>query len=244
MTVAVHQPNYFPWLGYFYKLLKADLFVYHDAVPFSRSSYTRRSRIPIAKGSAELDWLSVPVQHVPEFTPISDIEVDDSRDWRSKHLNKICNTYASAPFFTDVYQIVQECLNQTRNETKLAWINRSIIERLCLVLEIPLATRQSSEFNLSMSGSALNLALVKELNATTYLSGTGAMQYEEVESFANANVNIQIADVMAWLNDNPYRQQSPVFNGGLSIIDALMNLGFAGTRTLLDQMLTEIPSQS
>ena len=240
MIVAIHQPNYLPWLGYFYKILRADVFVYHDAVPFSRSSYTRRCRIQVAKGSLEQDWLSIPVKHLPEGTPIPDIDVDESRDWRAKHLNKISNTYASAPCFADVFPVLKDGLDLSRDGSALAALNISLIEHLCRAMGIEVQFRYSSDFNFNTSRSLLNLDIARELGASTYLSGTGALQYEETDAFAKHNIMIEVADVKAWLEVNPYAQDSSSFMGGLSVIDALMNLGFTGTRVLLDRMVAEL----
>lgn len=240
MTVAIHQPNYLPWLGYFYKLLKADVFVFHDGVPFSRSSYTRRCRIPAARGSEEQEWLSVPVQHAPEGTPIVNIKLDHSRDWYVKHLNKIRNTYASAGFYEEVFPLFKRSIDDVRKETDLTLLNIALIQRICIELEIEVKCVRSHEYGIQETGSALNLALAQTLGASTYLSGTGALEYEESVQFAKNNIAIAVADVKGWLEMNPYEQDSPVFNGGLSIVDALMNLGTGGTRNLLDKMVREL----
>ncbi len=244
MTVAIHQPNYIPWLGYFYKMLRADLFIYHDAIPFSRSSYTRRCRIQTAKGSAEQDWLSVPVKHAPEGILIADIQIDNSKNWRSKHLNKISNTYSSAPFFEEVFPILKEALNGTANEENLSVLNTTLLQHICEQLMINVQIAHSSDYDVNKKGTALNLALALQVKASVYLSGTGALQYESAEDFEEHNIKIEVADIMSWLSINPYQQSSPRFMGGLSIVDALMNLGFGGTREVLDRMVGEIPAKS
>ena len=61
MTVAIHQPNYFPWVGYFYKIKAADIFIFLDDVDFSKGSYTNRCRIRSWAEPSQMQWLTQPI---------------------------------------------------------------------------------------------------------------------------------------------------------------------------------------
>ena len=58
-TIAIHQPNYLPWLGYFYKIANSDVFVFLDDVQFSKNSYT--NRVQVFGKDEKMRWLTVPV---------------------------------------------------------------------------------------------------------------------------------------------------------------------------------------
>ena len=84
MVIAIHQPNYFPWPGYFFKILKSDIFVFLDDVQYSNNSFTCRTNILENKNKS---WLSVPIkkkmgQNINQIL-IADLE------WKMKHLSKI-----------------------------------------------------------------------------------------------------------------------------------------------------------
>src|ERR1043165_5716491 len=91
--VAIHQPNYFPWLGYFAKMARSDAFVFLDDVQYSKNSYINRVQI---KGK---EWLTVPVSH-HLGDPINRVQCADPR-WRAKHLDKLRATYAKTAHFDE-----------------------------------------------------------------------------------------------------------------------------------------------
>src|ERR1051325_6353530 len=96
MLVARHQPEHMPWLGFFEKLLSADLFVLLDDVQFSRGDFQNRNRV---KGQGGAQWLTVPV--APKF-PQAINEVEIAGDgWRAKHWKTLRSCYARAPHFDE-----------------------------------------------------------------------------------------------------------------------------------------------
>ena len=77
MKIAIHQPHYLPWLGYFAKWAAADLFIFLDTVQYEKNGWQNRNRIKTREGPR---WLTVPVR-AKLGTPIRDVLVDSSQSW-------------------------------------------------------------------------------------------------------------------------------------------------------------------
>src|SRR2546422_7575517 len=93
MKVAIHQPHYLPWLGYFAKWAAADRFIFLDTVQYEKNGWQNRNRIKTAGGPR---WLTVPV-HAHLGTPIRDVTIDTTQQWRERHRRVIEQAYAEAP---------------------------------------------------------------------------------------------------------------------------------------------------
>jgi hypothetical protein len=94
MICAIHQPQYMPWLGYFDKIDKADIFIFLDDVQFKKNEWQNRNKIRTAQG---WQWLTVPILH--EFgQKIADVHIDNKRKWRHTHLRSIQLNYGKYLF--------------------------------------------------------------------------------------------------------------------------------------------------
>lgn len=235
MTIAIHQPNYLPWLGYFYKIYASDVFVFHDAVDFSKASFTKRCKIRKAKASSDAIWLSVPIKRHHTGTPIAQIEIGDEAGWILDHFNKIRNTYSGAPHYKAHEEWLRQTLIDAQKETLLAHCNAYLIRAFADRLSLKTTFRNSSEMSLSGKGSELNLAISKYLNADAYLAGIGSQNYEDDQSFHDAGIALTKHDIGGWLKTRQYDQGTAVFTGGLSMIDALMHVGLEGILTMFQE---------
>ncbi len=97
MIVSVHQPQYLPWLGYFDKIERSDIFVFLDNVQFKKNEWQNRNKIKTSEG---WQWLSVPVIH-KFMQKISEVKINNTVWWGKKHLNALVTNYSKAPFFKD-----------------------------------------------------------------------------------------------------------------------------------------------
>ncbi|HLF65779.1 MAG TPA: WbqC family protein, partial [Saprospiraceae bacterium] len=166
MIVAIHQPNYLPWLGYFYKIYASDAFVFYDVAEFSKASYTKRSKIRKDKSSSETTWLSVPVHQHQTGAQISDILISERSGWAMKHLHKIANTYSSTRFFEVYYEWLRQILMQVEAQKTLADCNILLIRQIAQRLSLKATFHRSSEMHLSGKGSGMNLSIAQHLGAT------------------------------------------------------------------------------
>ena len=231
--VAIHQPNYFPWLGFFYKVYASDVFVFHDNVEHSKRYPTRRTRIRKAADSEESCWLTVPLKKHSDFTSIKDLEIDHSQNWQEKHLRKLKNSYAGTDFFPVVFPKIESWLAESGKLDSLADLNIFLVKKLLEDLGIPWEIYRSSELPVAGYGSIYNVRMVKYLGVTHYLSGKGGGNYQTECEFAKEGIALATSGFGEWLAHNNYPQsQGTKSLSGLSVVDALFNLGVEGVMEL------------
>ena len=226
MKIAIHQPNYFPWLGYFIKADCSDHFVFHDDVALNMRSYTRRCKIQSA--SVKEQWLSIPVSSAAN-EKISLTLVNNDIPWRKTHIESIQKAYEKSPFFTSVFPFIEGLIKNTAQLTNLAEINKNIVLELFQLLDIKTRISNSSDFQLPYAKQAYNIALVQKLGGTSYLSGTGAKAYQIDDVFHQASIQLDYIYSLDYLVAN-----APTgFNPHLSIIDALFTIGITAAKDLI-----------
>jgi hypothetical protein len=217
MIVAIHQPNFMPWLGYFYKMAKADCFVFHDKVALADRSFTNRVKIKTSSGA---DWASVSVTAESRGRPIVQAVCSDTAQWRRKIPIALEVNYRKAPYFKEYGAAI--CEKISSGPPNLADLNISLIGHIAAILDLHTPTRRSSQMAAEGSGNGLNIAICKELGADTYLSGTGAGNtYQEEAAFTAAGLKLVYSD----FRHPVYPQQFGSFEPNLSILDLLFNCG-------------------
>jgi hypothetical protein len=227
-TMAMHQPNYVPWLGYFHKLASCDSFVHLDVVQFPRGqSFAARNRIKTPNGVA---WLTIPVSR-PHGRDgrVSYSEVGFAEAvWRDKHLKTVEMSYGRAPFFDEVFALYETGLG---SGDSLLDVNLALIEACAEYLGITSKRERLSEL---LPEFGQKNELIAEISAvlgtTTYLSGTGGgREYADAKLLATRGVDLRFDEF-----DLPgYPQLWGAFEPRLSILDAMFNCGAAGCRKLL-----------
>ena len=222
-VVAIHQPNFMPWLGYFDKLRQADVFIFLDDAQLPRhgGSWVNRVKLLVA---GEPRWLTVPIirPHGPQ--QIADVRIDEGRRWRDKALRTVEQSYRACPRFEEVFPLVEELLRE-RTST-LAELNENSIRRLANFAGIDKGTVfvRGSELGIEATGTARLVDLTIRMGGGEYLSGEGSEGYLEPQLFRNAGLTLRS---QAFVHP-AYPQQAGHFAPGLSMVDALMNVGGAG----------------
>lgn len=227
--IGIHQPNLFPWLGYFSKIVKSDSFVFLDHVANNPRTaiYTKRVQL-ISNGQAH--WLTIPLKNKKgeTFVPINAMEIDNPEQIESKHLKTIELTYKKAPHFNEVFEHV---LNFYKHPSPLiSERNIDFIKAICTQLGITKEFTLSSNLHCTENSTELLIEIIKQLKGTTYLSGDGADGYQEEELYKSNRISLTFSNFK-----HPVYPQfnSKEFLKGLSIIDCLMNAGFKRTKKLL-----------
>ena len=243
-SIAIHQPNYIPWIGYFFKIFMSDAFVFHDDVQFSSKSFTKRSLFRKEFHNQDTQWLGISVLSNKQ-KKISEIKIDHENIKIKKHLQKFEYMYHSTPYFDYYFPTISKILSKVKEYEKLADYNINTIKELSNLLEINSEFHQSSDYSLNEKGNEYNLTLVNKLGGNIYYSGIGAKEYQNEESFCQANINLIYLDPLDYLNRNPYPQRQGEFLSGLSIIDTILNIGVVGVRELFYAMRQEFnPDQN
>jgi hypothetical protein len=226
MIIAIHQPNFLPWLGYFHKLATADAFVFLDDVQYSKNSFTNRNRI---KTHAGIQWLTVPLRTSGRFgQTIGDVVTSPGTDWPRQHMNSFSSHYGKAAYFGETFALVRSGYLSARSETRLADFNISLIRAICDFLDLTPSFVRASTLNATGNSTQLLVNICRELKATSYIAGMGALKYQEDAQFEEAGIQVRHCS----FQPPSYPQLWGSFVPGLSVIDALMNCG-KGTRQIL-----------
>lgn len=168
-VVAIHQPNFLPWLGFFDKLVHADVFVLLDTVQFPRTSKgTWINRVKLLVGGVAR-WVTVPISRSDGSTPaIEDVRVDDSRPWRRKLARTIELNYRRASAFADVFPLVSELL--ATPDERIAWFNERNVRRLAEALGLDTGKIvRSSEPDAEGQSTELLIELTRAVGGTAYM---------------------------------------------------------------------------
>ena len=157
---------------------------------------------------------------------IRDVEVDDSKNWRKKHLRTIQQAYARHPFGREVTAIVEKGLDSGTN--RLADINIAIIAGFCESMDMRPSYHRSSELDIGGSRSEHLLSMCRRFGADTYLSPRGSQEYIEDDAvFAGSEVKV----IYQEFDPAPYPQLGTrEFISHMSIVDLAANVGFAESR--------------
>ncbi|MBE0675147.1 MAG: WbqC family protein [Bacteroidales bacterium] len=216
LVVGIHQPNYIPWLGYFYKIFMSDIFVFHDDVQFSKKGMHNYSYIQTANG---LFRLKIPVRE-SHGDLINEVITKDEFNWKKDHLKIIKENYCNAPHFEEVFIDYKDVIN--RQYDNLSQMNITIISFICQKLGISLNSRIASDFRLQTRKEEKVIDLVAALNGSVYFSGTGASSYQDENNFLARGIRLVYSDFVPF----KYPQRFEPFNSNVSIIDYLMNCGY------------------
>lgn len=220
MNVAIHQPQYLPWLPYFLKIEESDLFILLDTVAFQKNGLQNRNQIKTAQGA---HWLTVPIrQHLGQ--EIRNVQIDNSTDWRRKHWQTIQQCYRKTPVFNEYARDLEALY--AREWDALSELNIELISMMLRWMNIRTPIMRSSQMNATGAASDLVLNLCMEVGATQYLSGAGGKNYLEPESFEKVGVEI-IYQQAALPETYPQLFPNAGFINHLAALDIVLNCGEA-----------------
>lgn len=226
-TVVIHQPDFLPYLGFFHRLIHADLFVILDNAQYvngTSQSWMNRDKVKTSQGEK---WLTVSVKKAPRETPINRIELSGNADWKKNNLNLIRQNYRDAPFFAEIYPHLEQLY--LYDGTLLIEFNMKSIEMLAKLLDIEIPTAFASTLPAVGKKNEHLLNILQEVGATHYLSGLGAKAYVDPKLYERAKIEIVWQDFVHPV----YPQLHGAFIPCLSSIDVLFNCGVGKSREIL-----------
>ena len=219
MILSIHQPAYMPWLGYFNKISQSDIFIYLDSVQLEKNSYSfsYRNKIKTPQGGS---WITIPLKMKGrQSSIIKDILLDNSQQWKKKHLKNIFFNYKKSPFFDSLYPKIEllykedfELFSDLTYFHLLFWLNE---------LNINTTIIKSSDLDIDSKKSDLILDLCQNFNADQYISGILGKNYLNEIEFKEKNIEIKYQDYL----HPSYQQLHGDFLPYMGIIDLLFNQG-------------------
>jgi hypothetical protein len=226
-TVVIHQPDFIPYLGFFHRLLFADLYVVLDHVQFvngSTRAWTHRDKIKTPHGER---WLSISVRKAPRDTAIKEIILSTDIDWREGNLRLLEANYAQSACFQEIMPEVNALY--ARQCMSLSEFTLSSIEMLMDMLDVKVPMVLSSELDPRGTRNEMLVDLLRKVGATHYLSGVGARAYLDPVPFQSAGIEVTWQD----FHHPVYPQLYGNFVPYLSSLDMLFNCGIQRSRELL-----------
>jgi len=225
VIVAIHQPQFLPYLGFFHKVAQCDLLVYLDDVQFLERGHQHRNLIKMQTGT---QWLTVPVVQ-NRGQAIKEVVIDRTSNWRRKHWAAIQTNYNPAPSFKTWSAGLKEIL-LLGEQTRLLDLDMALLEWAMGLLGIGVQTTRSSALAVPGESTERLVNICKAAGADVYLSGAGGRQYMDLELFERAGIEVRFQE----FHPPSYPQLFPQhgFIPSLSVIDALFNCG-PGARALI-----------
>ena len=226
MKIAIMQPTYLPWCGYFALIDYVDYFVFLDDVQFSKRSWQQRNKIAF---NQQPKWLTVPVLTKNRRSQLlNEVKIDTAQDFRTKHHAIIEQAYRGASQYSEVKSMISRLLNSS--EGNLSNFNIQIIKELCQHLSIDKEFFISSEIPSFGSKADKLLGIVQYLDGEEYVAVPGSMEYMEQScSFREADIPVHYFEY----SHPTYQQNTDCFISHLSVLDLIFNLGFCDAKKII-----------
>jgi hypothetical protein len=217
-VTAGHQPNYLPWLGFFDKMAKCNIFIIEDDFLYEHNGFINRNRIKTAQGAK---WLTVPVEHAGRQLPINQVKIANAGEpeWATRHWLTLKHNYIKAPYWDKYQDFFEE--TYSRRWDFLIDLNMHLIRGLMRFLNIDKPLVMSSTINACGKKSELILSQCKAINADIQLSGAGAKEYIQTSRFEEEGIKVIFQD----FKYPRYAQLQGEFVPNLSVVDYLFCTG-------------------
>jgi len=226
LKVAIHQPNYLPYSGFFHKLSLVDTLVLMDNTQYDKK-FTNRNKIIVPNGWI---WISVPIKKEHKFSLNRMVEINNDIDWKENHLEKLQKSYANSNFF-HLYENYFQKLYK-KNWDFLFELNYEILKKIIELLGLNIKIIKESELEVQGKSTQRLVNICNSINADTYVSGIGGKDYIDTTLFEKNKINLEYQK----FSHPDYPQHfSNSFIPNLSIIDALANLGPKTMKVLTNQ---------
>lgn len=215
MNIAIMQPYFLPYIGYWQLLKSVDKYVSYDNIKFTKGSWINRNRY-LLNGKDKL--FSIPLNHNSDYLNIVERFISESFN-KKKLINQLFNSYKKAPCFKNCFNIIEDIINY--DEKNLFLYNLNSIKKICWYLDIKTEIIVSSNLKIDHSTFKAQdkvLVICKDLQATKYINAIGGTYLYEKNIFKNNGIILNFIKT----NNIIYKQFDKEFVPNLSIIDIMM----------------------
>ena len=216
MKVAIMQPYFFPYIGYFQLINSVDKFIIYDNIQYTKKGWINRNRILVNKKD---QLITLPIKKDSDYLNV--VERELSKSWeidKNKMLNVIKSSYNKAPYFQDTFELISKYLNNP--ETNLfKFIYDSIVSiNNYLEIKTPIIISSTIDVDHTLKSQDKVLSLCKKQKADIYINSIGGVELYDKETFKKNNIELN------FIKSNPiqYKQFNNEFTSWLSIIDVMM----------------------
>ena len=229
MKLAIMQPYFFPYIGYWQLIAASDVFVLLDDVQFIRGGWIERNRVLNPKGGWQ--YVGIPLAPHPHTEAIRNVRAREGADWKRRLLAQISHYRRLAPFYREAREAIEGAI-RSADSRGICAINAAIIKEVCRAIGLERTFRVASESGFDYSEvrgpGDWALQISRQMGAHTYINPvSGAGLFEPVR-FQESGISLRFleSEPVAYPRRNEFIPQ-------LSIIDVLMFNGIDGTRSLL-----------
>ncbi len=229
MNVAIMQPYFLPYLGYWQLLVASDVFVIYDNIQFTKKGWFHRNNI-LMNGEKKL--FTLPLKQGSDYLHVVErVLADDAKGAIDKVLAQIKQSYRKAPYFDTAYPVIEQCFCYP--QTNLFYFTEHSIQLLCQYLGIQCTIVRSSDIAIdhSLRSEEKVIALCQALGAKRYINAIGGLELYNKATFQQAGL-----DLCFLQSHLPcYPQFGADFVPYLSVIDLMM----FNSQPQLKQMLAD-----
>lgn len=228
MRIAIMQPGYLPWLGFFELMQKCDIFVLLDDVQYTKKDWRNRNRIRTKDGWI---WLSVPVlTKNKHFQLINEAKINNSVDWKRKHLKAIEINYHKARYFKNYFSDLEKLY--AYNWEYLVDLDVEIINWIAKELSIKTPTIKSSSFNRDGKKEDKIINICKKLGARELYDSKAAQNIFNIEKFLQNDIKVEFQDY----RHPTYKQIYEPFIPYMSVVDLFFQYGPESLNILINKI--------
>ena len=215
MKLAIMQPYFFPYIGYFQLIATVDKFVIYDDVNFINKGWINRNNI-LVNGKAHM--ITVPLDGASQNKRINEVDILDDNKWKLRILKTIKQSYSKAPYFDSTCNLIETVFE--KNRKKISVLNIDGILTICEYLDIKTEIIKDSERykNNHLKGQNRILDICIKEKATSYINPSGGLELYDYTAFQKMGIKLSFSNSEL----NPYKQFTNDFLPALSILDVLM----------------------
>lgn len=218
VIVGIHQPNFMPWLGYFYKIFKSDIFIFLDDVQFQKTGASYTNRVSVnTNGTSQ--YLTISIKRTPGLQNINEVKFLNEQ-WKRKAIGTLQANYGKTKHFKENSDFIFSLINY--NTDNISEYNINFITKVSSLLSIDTKFVKSSDYNITSTSTQRLVDLILNSNGNKYLSGNGGDKYQDANLYKDAGIEL-LYNTMP--NFEYQQEKNETFINGLSIIDAIFNIG-------------------
>lgn len=231
MKLAIMQPYFLPYAGYFGLIAAADRFISFDTAQYIRHGWINRNRV--LKPGEGWQYIIVPVKKHAKTERICRIEVAHEKEWDGRILRQLEHYKKRAPFYSQVRELLESCF--ARRFTFISEMNFFLLREVCAYLGLRFEAEEFSKMDLEIGEvdhpGAWALQISRAVGATEYLNPIGGAEIFSPSEFAHRGIALEFLRQ----HSPRYSQRRGGFEEGLSIVDVMMFNSPEAIREMLDE---------
>jgi len=218
MKLAIMQPYFFPYIGYWQLIHAVDRFVVYDDVNFINRGWINRNRILI---NGKPSYITVPLKQASQNKKIRDIGIVQETTWQNKLVRTIDNTYRKAPFYHDVFPVIESLINYDSQGLSDYLVHQLSTLSHFMGIDTEFIVTSCCYGNEALSGQERIIDICQREEADIYVNPQNGLSLYDDQFFSDKNIGLRFIV----MQPVPYQQKADTFIPYLSIIDTLMQVG-------------------